>query len=111
MQTHELRCHPGPFESLWDETKTFEWRKDDRGFEVGDRLHILEWDDEKKKYLCRGMWFRVTSISRGPAFGIPEGYVIMSIIPEDSKAITGSRENRVLKGLPDSVANMLGMKK
>jgi len=31
--SHDLKCHPAPFQALMDETKTFEWRLNDRDYE------------------------------------------------------------------------------
>ena len=44
MTIHELKTWPEFFEPLYDGTKTFEVRKNDRGFRVGDRLRLREWE-------------------------------------------------------------------
>ena len=41
---HELKTWPQFFDSIVDGTKTFELRKDDRGFEVGDAVLLRECD-------------------------------------------------------------------
>lgn len=41
---HELKILPQYFKSVQDGSKSFEFRKDDRGFEVGDTLILKEWD-------------------------------------------------------------------
>jgi hypothetical protein len=84
---HDLKCWPGPFQATVDEVKTFEWRKDDRGFEVGDELLLREWEP------CQhigwsGQWVadvtyrwclvKVTYILRGQ-FDVPAGYCVMAI--------------------------------
>lgn len=40
---HELKVVAPYFDRLLDGTKTFEVRKDDRGFKVGDSLWLREW--------------------------------------------------------------------
>jgi hypothetical protein len=85
MRTHGLKCHPEPFTALLRGTKTFEFRKDDRGFAVGDLLHLREWDHETGLYSGRDVVREVTYVLRGPAFGVPFGYVVMSCAP-DAKA-------------------------
>jgi len=78
MKTHKLKTWPEPFQAVVDGKKTYEWRKDDRGFEVGDRLLLREWDPEKEHYTGREMVVFVTYISRD-SFDIPEGYCVLAI--------------------------------
>lgn len=42
MKTHELKKGPEVFDAVVRLDKTYEIRKDDRGFEVGDRVHLRE---------------------------------------------------------------------
>lgn len=44
MKTHYLRTWPVYFGAVVSGVKTFEARKDDRGFEVGDRLVLQEFE-------------------------------------------------------------------
>jgi len=72
-----------------DGRKTHEFRKDDRGYRTGDLLVLREWDPAQSRlgtgdvphYTGRQVVCHVTYISHGPEFGIPEGYVIMSVMP------------------------------
>lgn len=80
MKSHELKTWPEPFEAVRDGRKRHEFRKDDRGYEIGDELVLREWDPETQEYTGeRALCVEVTYLTRGPAFGIPEGYVVMSI--------------------------------
>ena len=79
MKTHYLKTHPEPFQAVLDRRKKHEFRKNDREFGVGHMLILQEWSPEKEDYTGRERSVQVTYISRGPAFGIPEGYCIMSI--------------------------------
>ncbi len=76
---HILKTWPEPFLALWIGDKRFEFRRDDRGFEVGDQLQLEEWDPMTKEYSGRFVTCNVTYIARGPAWGIPEGYAILSL--------------------------------
>lgn len=81
---HILKTWPEPFEAMRAGRKTHEHRKDDRGYEVGDMLVLRYFDPAENQGpllpLTRGELIRwVTYISRGPAFGIPDGYCVMSV--------------------------------
>jgi hypothetical protein len=56
MTTHHLKTHPAPFADVEAGRKTFEIRKDDRGYKVGDTLVLEEWDAEKASTLYRELW-------------------------------------------------------
>jgi len=43
-RVHELKTWPDYYRHLLDGTKTFEYRRDDRGFRIGDVLHLREWE-------------------------------------------------------------------
>ena len=43
MTIHELKIWPQYFDAIASGIKTFEVRKDDRGFAVGDTLVLKEW--------------------------------------------------------------------
>lgn len=84
---HELKTWPDPFRALRCGRKTFEFRRDDRGFAVGDVLVLQEWDppsggdelEDEEGYTGRSQRYLVTHITRGPDFGVPEGFVVMSL--------------------------------
>lgn len=77
--THELKAHGPPFTAVLAGEKTFEIRKDDRGFEVGDILHLREWEPFEGRYTGRECKARVDYIARD-AWGLPPGLVVMSIV-------------------------------
>jgi len=77
---HELKCWPDEFQATCRGQKTAEFRRDDRGFAVGDGLLLCEWDPTSERYTGGQLYVTVMHIERGPDFGIPEGYVMMSIV-------------------------------
>lgn len=81
-RVHELKCHKAAFEAMLTGAKPFEFRKDDRGFEVGDILVIKEWEQSTAPswtgFTGRETLREVTYILRGN-FGMPAGYVCMGV--------------------------------
>lgn len=83
MKVHNLKTWPEPFAAIADGRKTFEFRDNDRGFEAGDVLVLAEWNPNKEDgYTGYQIAKFVSYILRGPAFGLPEGKVIMSLSDE-----------------------------
>jgi ribosomal protein S17 len=76
---HDLKVHPPYFERLFTDEKTFEVRKNDRDYQVGDLLNLREWSPEKGEYTMRMVSRRVTYILHGGQFGIEEGYCVLGI--------------------------------
>lgn len=56
---HELKIWPQYYSRVKDGSKTFEIRENDRGFQSGDTVTLLEWDPEPQN----------------PTDKIPKGYV------------------------------------
>ena len=78
MKQHELKILPQYFQRVWDGTKTFELRKDDRDYQRGDILVLREWDGEK--YTGSALCVKVTYILQdAEKCGLQDGYVIMGI--------------------------------
>jgi hypothetical protein len=78
--THELKTWPEYFVEIFNRRKTFELRRDDRDFQVGDYLTLKEWNPETEAYTGRVAKRHVTYLMRGPQFGLAEGWVLMSAI-------------------------------
>lgn len=102
MKIHELKTWPQYFHAIKEGIKTFEVRKADRDFNVGDILLLREfipcktcngsgrqWDngdkincfdcnDDNGEYTGQTQKVKVTYITD---FGQPQGQIVMSIIP------------------------------
>lgn len=78
-QTHELKTWPEYFEAIVSGEKTFELRKDDRDFQVGDALLLREWDPITREYTGKSTRRGVSYILRNAWFGIADGYVVLSL--------------------------------
>ena len=79
VREHELKVWPEFFEALVDGRKTFEWRRDDRDYQVGDVLYLREWS-EAKGYSGRSIRRSVSYVLSGH-FGVPLEYVVLALAP------------------------------
>ena len=76
MAEHELKVWPEFWPALASGEKTFELRKDDRGFRAGDILWLREWS-KAAGYTGREMRRRVTYLLGG--WGLERDYVCMAL--------------------------------
>ena len=76
---HELKTWPPYLDAVLTGKKTFEIRKADRPYAVGDVLRLREWSPVSESYSGRDCFVSVTFILPGGAFGLQDGYVCMSI--------------------------------
>ena len=93
MQTHELKTLPVYWDAVKRGEKTFEVRRDDRGFQKGDMVELIRHDG---RYVCPlgginldadvDQYDRATRIVRrirwvltGGQFGIEPGYVVLQL--------------------------------
>jgi len=74
---HELKILPDYFHPVVLGTKTFEIRKNDRDYKVGDELILKEWDGEK--YTGRQVRRYVSYVLYNFRLGLEDGYCIMSL--------------------------------
>jgi hypothetical protein len=75
---HDLKIFPQYFEAVESGRKTFEIRKDDRPYKVGDILILREWSTSTNSYTGNRTERKITYALRG-APGIQEGYVILGL--------------------------------
>jgi hypothetical protein len=81
MKTHHLKTWPEYFRAVRDGSKTFEARRDDRGFEVGDMLVLEEYDPDgvlADGYSGQTETRVVTYILRGSEH-MAQGYCILAL--------------------------------
>ena len=86
MKVHELKILPKYYKAIKRQGKSFELRKDDRGFEVGDRLRLRKYDTslnssgEPYGYTGEVIVATITYILRDvPQYGLREGYAILGL--------------------------------
>ncbi len=80
MKRHELKTWLEYFELISTGQKTFEVRRNDRDFQVGDLLILREWNQYQGIYTGRYVIKVITYIMRGDNDFLPLGdMVIMAI--------------------------------
>lgn len=75
---HELKCWPGYFQAILDGEKTFEIRKNDREFRVGDTVRLKEYQPLRQEYTGREKTF-VISYVETEFIGITEGFCVLGM--------------------------------
>jgi hypothetical protein len=91
---HELKTWPVYFDRLIDGSKTFEIRRNDRGYQAGDVLRLREYDPSgdhdtcyregctTKRYTGREIERTVGFVASGTLFGLDLGeHVVLSLLP------------------------------
>lgn len=91
---HALKTLPPYFKGVADGAKTFELRKNDRNFSVGDILILKEWKMgstdatgpelvviKEQGYTGREVMKTISYILKGGQFGLAKGYVILALKP------------------------------
>ncbi|HEX8225806.1 MAG TPA: DUF3850 domain-containing protein [Allosphingosinicella sp.] len=85
MNVHRLKSWPRLFAAICSGEKTHELRKDDRGFQVGDLIDLLEYDPGREAFTGRERRVEITYItdsSRPCALSqaaLADGYCILSV--------------------------------
>ena len=75
IKEHEIKILPQYFEDANKRIKTFELRKDDRDYQVGDIVTLREWNGEE--YTGQMIFVRIKYVLRDcPEYGLKDGYCI-----------------------------------
>lgn len=89
--THQLKTWPNYWDAVASGEKTFEVRRDDRGFQKGDILELARceksmlgtYEEMQSPFYPYGpthvLRKRITYILTGGQFGIETGYVVMGL--------------------------------
>lgn len=80
--THELKTYPNYFDAVVRGEKTFEVRRDDRGFQKGDILRLVRHDGvlyRRSEEYGYEYFAEITYVLTGGQFGIEPGYVVMGL--------------------------------
>ncbi|MEK8128390.1 ASCH/PUA domain-containing protein [Paenibacillus filicis] len=76
MKEHRLKTWPQYFRAVVDGSKPFEIRENDRDYQVGDKLILLEWDELFELYTGASIQAEITYLT---AFAQRPNHVVMGI--------------------------------
>lgn len=105
MNTHELKCHPHFFAAIAAGKKTFEIRRNDRDYRIGDMLNLREYDPTFGHTGRRLSGLEIVYIMQAEDFpAILPGFIIMGLrgVPsmEDSREEPAKPIGEVVAQLP-----------
>jgi hypothetical protein len=109
MTQHDLKIWPPFFQDIVSGRKTFDVRRNDRKFKLGDTIRFREWEPKEHGhqdapyYTGREHSMRVSYIldprpNRDPDCGLVPGYIVLGLMPMDTTllrfGVTAASEQR-----------------
>ena len=78
---HKLKIKECYWHEVWKGTKTFEIRKNDRNYKVGDVIHFIKVDDNGKELPSKETYndYVITYVFQGGEYGLDKDYCVFSI--------------------------------
>ena len=98
-ENHKLKCWGIFYDDIVCGRKTFEIRKNDRQFQPGDTITLIEIDETTGAELGKRSDYEIRYTLGGGQFGLEKGYIAMSIRPV-------AFETGLLHQLKEAVKNM-----
>mgnify|MGYP000122885120 FL=1 len=77
--THALKTWPEFYEQVEKGLKSFELRKNDRNYKLGDDLILQEYNPEKKEYTGKEWKGTISYVFDNEAFGLKKGFILLGI--------------------------------
>jgi hypothetical protein len=87
---HHLKAWPEFFDAVADGRKTFEVRRNDRGYREGDIITLLRYEPERGSFTMDeggrtiNLSRRITYVLEGGQFGIEYGFVVLGLGPVEA---------------------------
>ncbi|WP_273861978.1 DUF3850 domain-containing protein [Pseudomonas sp. LA5] len=102
---HVLKIHPAPLADLLSGAKTAEVRRNDRGFQVGDTVRLMEVNPETLNWTGRPDLVRTIShIQTG--YGLPDGICVLSYAQAGMELVGYANFDRLDNMLDDRTATV-----
>lgn len=76
---HELKTSPEPFRATLLGLKSYEVRENDRPYNIADTLLLQEYRKDSKYYTGREIEARITFITLGGSYGLPDNLCVLGI--------------------------------
>jgi Domain of unknown function (DUF3850) len=79
---HRLKTVQPYFDAALNGEKSFELRRHDRDFQVGDLVELREWNQQGKSFTGREVSFLIIYIldsEQGGKYGLKDGYCILGL--------------------------------
>lgn len=76
---HNLKIQPELFSEVWEGRKKFEFCINDKNYQVGDDLLLLEFDPQTSTYTGRWIEVTITYKLEDEQWGLPQNFCILSI--------------------------------
>lgn len=77
---HHLKCVDPYFTDVWEGRKTFEIRRNDRDYQIGDVVILQRYDPRLSTWLSGVIVAKVGYVlEHAEAFGVAKGYVVLSL--------------------------------
>jgi len=77
--THALKTWPEFFEQVVRGLKSFELRKNDRDYKLGDDILLQEYDQKVGKFTGNEWKGEITYVFDNESFGLKKGYILLGI--------------------------------
>lgn len=94
-RVHDLKTWPEPFAAIRADLKPWEFRLNDRDYQVGDKLRLREWSPTDEAYTGEVEERLVPWVLRGGQFGVPKDFAIMSLA---RAVLTQGADQAAIKG-------------
>ncbi len=78
---HSLKTWPPYFDHIRSGKKTFDVRKDDRDYRVGDLIYFEEYIPDKRKFTGERHPALISYKLNGGQFGIEPGFCVLGLAP------------------------------
>jgi len=85
MKIHDVKSWPEFFSAIEAGHRHHELRRNDRGYAVGDRMILREFDPQTNNYTGRELWVKITSMTSSAQKcavsdeGLHDDFCIMSV--------------------------------